>query len=175
MPHICRLNLFDFEDGEELVFAEFEEGVAFAAVELFQIEDILVKRDRLVDVINLDRDVIASIHLHAHFLIYICRTRAQNVRSTWMSSVVVDLRENFYAHRGWFFSLGCGAVVVSIAKEFVLDHRLPSTTNLAFQLIFAATLLIGALTRSERYHKRLIVFGSALFVFYFVVLYARMR
>ena len=66
---------------------------------------------------------------------------------------VVDLRENFYAHRGWFFSLGCGAVVVSIAKEFVLDHRLPNTTNLVFQLIFAATLLIGALTRSERYTK----------------------
>jgi hypothetical protein len=88
---------------------------------------------------------------------------------------VVDLRENFYAHRGWFFSLGCGAVVVSIAKEFVLDHRLPNTTNLAFQLIFAATLLIGALTRSERYHKGLIIFGSALFVLYIVVLYARMR
>jgi multisubunit Na+/H+ antiporter MnhE subunit len=53
------------------------------------------------------------------------------------------------AHRGWFFSLGCGAVVVSIAKEFVLDHRLPNTTNLVFQLIFAATLLIGASTRSD--------------------------
>src|SRR5882762_5117457 len=88
MPHICRLNLFDFEDGEELVFAEFEEGVAFAAVELFQIEDVLVERDRLVDVINLDRYVIASIHLHAHFLIYIGRARAQNVRSTWMSSAI---------------------------------------------------------------------------------------
>src|SRR4029077_11431298 len=88
MPHICRLSLFDFEDGEELVFAEFEEGVAFAAVELFQVEDILVERDRLVDVINLDRDMIASIDLHAHFLIYICRTRTQKVRSTWMSSAI---------------------------------------------------------------------------------------
>jgi ethanolamine transporter EutH len=52
---------------------------------------------------------------------------------------------------------------------------LPNTTNLAPQLIFAATLLIGALTRSERYHKGLIIFGSALFVLYIVVLYARMR
>src|SRR5947199_529020 len=47
-------------------------------------------------------------------------------------------------------------VVVSTAKEFVLDHRLPNMTNLVFQLIFAATLLIGALTRSERYHKGLV-------------------
>ena len=79
MAYIRRLNLFRFEDGEELVFAEFEESVAFAAVELFQVEDILVERDRLVDVINLDRDMIASIDLHAHFLIYICRTRTQKV------------------------------------------------------------------------------------------------
>jgi len=62
-----------------------------------------------------------------------------------------------------------------IGKEFVLDHRLPNTTNLVFQSIFAATLLIGALTRSERYHKGLIVFGSARFVLYIFVLYARMR
>src|SRR5260370_37687675 len=88
MAYICRLNLFRFEDGEELVVAEFEEGVAFAAVEPFQVEDVLVERDRLVDVINLDRDVIASIHLHAHCLIYICRTRTQKVRSRRMSSVI---------------------------------------------------------------------------------------
>src|SRR5258705_1059459 len=88
MPYICRLNLFRFEDGEELVVAEFEEGVAFAAVEPFQVEDVLVESDRLVDAISLDRDVIASIHLHAHCLMYICRTRTQKVRSTSMSSVI---------------------------------------------------------------------------------------
>ena len=54
-------------------------------------------------------------------------------RDPWGNRIqVVDLRENFYAHRGWFFSVGCGAVVVSIAKEFVLAHRLPNTTNLVF-------------------------------------------
>jgi len=64
---------------------------------------------------------------------------------------VVDLRENFYAHRGWFFSLGCGAVVVSIAKEFVLDHRLPNTTNLVFQLIFAALRRNAAYRRTDAF------------------------
>ena len=40
-------------------------------VELFQIENILIERDRFLDVIDFDRDVIASVNLHAHFRIYI--------------------------------------------------------------------------------------------------------
>jgi len=88
---------------------------------------------------------------------------------------VVDLKGSFYAHRGWFFSLGVTTLVVSICKDVVLDGRLPNTTNLIFQLVFAVMLFIGALTHSERYHKALIVFGSALFVIYIIVLYTRMQ
>jgi len=60
------LNFFHFENGEELVLAELEKGVAFTTVELFQIENILVKRDRFFDVVYLDGDVITSVNLHAH-------------------------------------------------------------------------------------------------------------
>jgi hypothetical protein len=88
---------------------------------------------------------------------------------------VVDLKENFYAHRGWFFGIGFGMIVVSVCKEVVLDHRLPNTTNLAFQAIFAAILLIGAFTRNELYHKTLLVCGSVLFVVYIIVLFARLQ
>lgn len=88
---------------------------------------------------------------------------------------VVDLKESFYAHRGWFFSMALGAILASILKGFVLDHRLPPPADLTFHCIFGATVLFGALTRSERYHKSLIVFGSGLFVFYIVLLYARMN
>lgn len=88
---------------------------------------------------------------------------------------VVDLKENFYAHRGWFFSIAFGTIVVSVCKEVVLDHRLPNTTNLVFQAIFAAILLIGAFTRNEQYHKTMIVCGSALFVVYIIVLFARLQ
>lgn len=88
---------------------------------------------------------------------------------------IVDLKQNFYAHRGWFFSLAFGTIVVSVCKDVVLDGRLPNTMNLIFHAIFGVTLFIGALTRSERYHKSLIVFGSALFVLYIVLLFARMQ
>jgi hypothetical protein len=48
------------------VFTEFEERVAFAAIQFFEIENVFVKRDRLFGIVHLDRDVIASINLHAH-------------------------------------------------------------------------------------------------------------
>jgi len=38
------------EDGEELVHAEFEEGIAFSAIELFEIENVLIEGDRFLDV-----------------------------------------------------------------------------------------------------------------------------
>ena len=87
----------------------------------------------------------------------------------------VDLKENFYAQRGWFFTLAFSTIVISVCKDIVLDGRLPNTTNLIFHVIFGVTLFIGALTRSERYHKGLIVFGSALFVVYIVVLFGRIH
>jgi hypothetical protein len=88
---------------------------------------------------------------------------------------VVDLKENFYAHRGWFFSLAVAIILVSVLKNLVLDHRLMPTNDLIFHVIFGVTLLIGALTRSELYQKGLVIFTSVLFVAYIVVLYGRMQ
>lgn len=82
MAHVRGLEFFHLENREELVFTEFEERVAFAAVQFFEIENVFVKRDGLPDVIHLDRDMIASVNLHAHFPIYIVpgRTKAGGTR-----------------------------------------------------------------------------------------------
>ena len=45
---------------------QFEERIALAAAHLLEIENIPVKGHRLLNVIHLDRDMIASIDLHAH-------------------------------------------------------------------------------------------------------------
>src|SRR5439155_16482516 len=68
MPHIRPLHFFDFENGEELVLAQFEEGIALAAAHMLEIENVFVKRDRLLDVVHLDDDMITSIDLHTHVL-----------------------------------------------------------------------------------------------------------
>jgi len=88
---------------------------------------------------------------------------------------VVDLKENFYAHRGWFFSLSVGIILISVCKQLVLSHSLPPTADLIFHAIFALALLTGALSRSDWYQKGLVLFNCGLFVFYIVLLYARMQ
>jgi hypothetical protein len=54
------------EHREKLVLAEIEERIALSFIQFFQTEDILIKRDRLPDIADLDRDVIAAINLSAH-------------------------------------------------------------------------------------------------------------
>lgn len=42
----------------------------------------------------------------------------------FFGDAVIDLKEHFFAHRRWFFFLAFGTIVVSVAKEVVLDNRL---------------------------------------------------
>jgi hypothetical protein len=87
----------------------------------------------------------------------------------------IDLKESFYSHRRWFFFLGFAVIVVSVCKALVLDGKLPSQTNLTFHGIFGVTLLVGASTKNEPYHKALVIFTIAVFLLYIVLLYARME
>ena len=48
------------------MFAQFEERIALTFVQLLQSKDINVKRDRCVDITNLDSDMIAALDLNAH-------------------------------------------------------------------------------------------------------------
>jgi hypothetical protein len=79
MAHIHRLNFLDFEDREELMFSEFEESVAFAALHLLQIEDIFVKCDCLLDVVDFNCDMITTVDVNAHFRIYTGRVSGQKL------------------------------------------------------------------------------------------------
>ena len=70
MPHVCALNLIHFENREELVLTQFEESVALAATHLFEIENILVKGHRLLNVVDLNGHMITTINLHTHIPAY---------------------------------------------------------------------------------------------------------
>jgi hypothetical protein len=88
---------------------------------------------------------------------------------------VVDLKENFYSHRGWFFFLGFAVIAASIGKNFVINGQLLHPVDLGFHAVFGVALLTGALTKNESYHKALVLFTSALFILYIVVLYGRIH
>jgi hypothetical protein len=66
MPHVCSLNFVDFENRQELMVTQLKERIALAATHLFEIENVLVKGHRLLNIIHLNGDMIASIDLHAH-------------------------------------------------------------------------------------------------------------
>ena len=87
----------------------------------------------------------------------------------------IDLRESFYSHRRWFFFLGFAVVVVSVCADLVLYGKLPNPINLIFHGIFGITLLVGASTKNELYHKALVISAIAVFILYIVLLYARIQ
>jgi hypothetical protein len=86
----------------------------------------------------------------------------------------VDLRENYYAHRGWFFGIATLNSLVSLGKDLVLDGALPDALNLGFHLAFVGLTIIGALTSREWYHKVLALLGLVGFVLYIALLFARL-
>jgi hypothetical protein len=88
---------------------------------------------------------------------------------------IVDLRENFYANRVWFFALGFFLILVSICKVVVLYGELPHPTDLAFHAFFGTMFLIGALTRREWAHRALVVGGIVSLILYIIVLFAHLR
>jgi len=85
----------------------------------------------------------------------------------------IDLKQNFYGHRRWFFLLAFGVIVTSVAKDVVLSGNFPNPANLGFHVIFGGLLLIGAVTSSDRFHRTLPVVSIVLFIAYILALFER--
>ena len=86
----------------------------------------------------------------------------------------VDLREHYYGHRRWFFSLLIVLIATSLLKELVLEGKLQESTDLAFHLLFAASGLSGVLIARPRYHEFLAVSGVLLIGSYIAVLFTHL-
>lgn len=88
----------------------------------------------------------------------------------------IDLRAYYYANHRWFFSLGAIAVVVSIAKDWLLTGKPPAPlSNFIAQLVFIAVFSACALTARERVHKLLAPFAAVIFGVYIALLFARLH
>lgn len=87
----------------------------------------------------------------------------------------VDLRTHYYENHRWFFSLLVLLAVVSIGKDAILHGRLPAPLNLAFQLVFIAGSLFGALNSREWCHKALVAFIAIVIASYIAALFAHLQ
>ena len=86
----------------------------------------------------------------------------------------VDLREHYYGHRRWFFSLLIVLIATSLLKQLVLEGKLQESTDLAFHLLFAASGLSGVLIAKPRYHEFLAASGVLLIGSYIAVLFTHL-
>ena len=84
----------------------------------------------------------------------------------------VDLVDHFDRHRRIFYSFLIAMLMVSVLKDVVLDHRLPSPLNLGFHVLLGATAPVGIGVRSPRVQLWLALFGVAFFVAYIALLFA---
>lgn len=87
---------------------------------------------------------------------------------------LLDLREHYFREVAPFFSTGIAMVVVSIAKDWMLDGRLPSRTNLAFHLIFGAFGVLALLNRRPRVHELISLAMIAFIIAYVGLLFAHL-
>ena len=86
----------------------------------------------------------------------------------------VDLREHYYDSHRWFFSFVVLAALAGIAKDLALDGLWPKPENLAFQLSFATTAAIAAITRREWYHQLLAPVAALAFACYIALLFSQL-
>jgi hypothetical protein len=84
----------------------------------------------------------------------------------------INLAEHFDRHRGIFFGFLIGMLAVSISKDVILAHRLPTPLNLAFHGLFMTTAVAGILARSARVQLWLALFALGAFLAYVSLLFA---
>jgi hypothetical protein len=87
----------------------------------------------------------------------------------------VDLREHYYGHQRWFFSLLVLLIAISLGKDLVLGGHMTDALNLGFQLAFAAIGMGGALTRNERCHEAAAILGAVGITAYIGVLFTHLH
>jgi hypothetical protein len=87
----------------------------------------------------------------------------------------VDLREHYYGHRRWFFSLLALLIVSSIVKQLIIEGSLPKPLDLGFHVLFIATSISGVAVRAPRYHAFLAAQGAVVIFAYIALLFTHLR
>lgn len=87
----------------------------------------------------------------------------------------VNLREHYYGHRRWFFSLLVVLIATSLLKQLVIEGKLPRPMDLGFHMLFAASGLSGVLIAKPRYHEFLAASGALLIGAYIALLFTHLH
>jgi hypothetical protein len=87
----------------------------------------------------------------------------------------VDLREHYYDHRRWFFSLLVLLIATSLTKQLLIERKLPDPADLRFHVAFAATAISGIVVGRPRYHEFLAALGAVAIFAYIAFLFEHLH
>jgi hypothetical protein len=88
---------------------------------------------------------------------------------------LADLREHYYDHRRWFFSLLVLLIVTSLVKQLSIEHKLPEPTDLRFHIGFGLTAITGIAIDRPRYHEFLAALGAVAIFAYIAFLFQHLH
>lgn len=86
-----------------------------------------------------------------------------------------NLREHYFEHSRWFFSLFVALLMTSLLKDLVLTEHFTDPLNLAFHCTFIALSAVAIATRREWVHKTMAVCAVILFAIYTMTLFWRLK
>jgi hypothetical protein len=86
----------------------------------------------------------------------------------------VDLKRHYFEQTRWFYGLGVALLLVSLAKDVVINGDLPNRVNLAFHIGFMTAWTAAALVKREAYHVALPIVMVMGFGAYIALLFARL-
>lgn len=86
----------------------------------------------------------------------------------------IDLRQHYEAQQRPFFACLFAIVLVSLAKDLMLDGRLPSGPNLGFHGLLAVTAAAGFAVRAAGAQLAVSIFAAGLFALYVTLLFTRL-
>lgn len=92
----------------------------------------------------------------------------------FFGDVAVNLREHYYGHRRWFFSLLVVLIATSLGKSLILDGTLPQPLDLGFHVAFAAAGISAAMIGNSRYQEFLAAISTLAICAYIALLFTHL-
>ncbi|MBC7985729.1 MAG: hypothetical protein H7X93_03540 [Sphingomonadaceae bacterium] len=86
----------------------------------------------------------------------------------------IDLRDHYFREATPFFGVLLAMIAVSLAKDWMLEGRLPEAGNLGFHIVFAGVAVAAMLIRRPRFHAALAPAAAALSLAYVGLLFSRL-
>jgi hypothetical protein len=86
----------------------------------------------------------------------------------------IDLRAAYFREARWYFGALVATLLVSLAKNLIIDGALPNATDVAGHAIFLAVAVMGMIARGGRLHKAIALLSLLIYAVYVALLFVRL-